>query len=139
MENTILKSVNLLKNKKVHIDLIADEYYSIENVKMNQETIFKKTDEKVRNSYFSTTTTEDIQISANLTKNNDMIPMKDEQSGKIYFESLLCEENCLEEHIRNNKETVCFKHMENIYIKCRSCSNYRLFVIIYYFVFKKTN
>lgn len=102
--NTILKSVNLLKNKKVHIDLIADEYYSIENVKMNQETIFKKTDEKVRNSYFSTTTTEDIQISANLTKNNDMIPMKDEQSGKIYFESLLCEENCLEEHIRNNKE-----------------------------------
>lgn len=101
----------------VHVDVIADETEALSDVSVVDNSgndIADVTIQKdipdwvkgVRNTFFTLDKMQEMKISAKSENMDEEIPMFDEIAQTTYFESLLCGDDCLEEHIRKGNYDV---------------------------------
>ena len=95
----------------VHVDVIANDIEALSDVSVVDDTGADITDvtvqrdipdwmKGVRNTFFTLDSMQKMKISAKSEDMGEEMPMFDEIAQTTYFESLLCGENCLEEHVR---------------------------------------
>lgn len=95
----------------VHVDVIADETEALSDVSVVDNSGNDITDvtvqrdipdwmKGVRNTFFTVDKMQKMKISAKSDDMGEEIPMFDEIAQTTYFESLLCGDDCLEEHVR---------------------------------------
>lgn len=101
----------------VHVDVIADETEALSDVSVVDNSgndIADVTIQKdipdwvngVRNTFFTLDKMQEMKISAKSENMDEECAMFDEIAQTTYFESLLCSDNCLEEHIRKGNYDV---------------------------------
>lgn len=94
-----------------HVDVIANDIEALSDVSVVDDTGADITDvtvqrdipdwmKGVRNTFFTLDSMQKMKISAKSEDMGEEMPMFDEIAQTTYFESLLCGENCLEEHVR---------------------------------------
>lgn len=95
----------------VHVDVIANDTEALSDVSVVDDTKADITDvtvqrdipdwmKGVRNTFFTLDKMQKMKISAKSEDMGEEMPMFDEIAQTTYFESLLCGDNCLEEHVR---------------------------------------
>lgn len=57
--------------------------------------------DNIRNVFFDMDATGKVTMKFSVKQNKAGVPILDEPSGVIYYESLLCGDNCLEDHVRH--------------------------------------
>lgn len=57
--------------------------------------------DNIRNVFFDMDATGKVTMKFSVKQNKAGVPILDESSGVIYYESLLCGDNCLEDHVRH--------------------------------------
>lgn len=119
LDGSLVKTVELSNESKivdipmtgVHVDVIADKTEMLTDISVvgeNEEVITDvniPTDifswmKGVRNTFFTLDEMQGMKISVTSKQMNEEMPMFDEIAQTTYFESVLCDENCLEEHVR---------------------------------------
>lgn len=101
----------------VHMDVrTADEHYNFVSAELlNSDGDVVSTAYPVeirRNAFFDVDVKEVAGLSVKSEEQDYLIPIHDEWADKEYWESLLCSDTCLEEHVRKNKP--CFDLSEPI-------------------------
>lgn len=95
----------------VHVDVIANDTEALSDVSVVDDTGADITDvivqrdipdwmKGVRNTFFTLDKMQKMKISAKSEDMGEEMPMFDEIAQTTYFESLLCCDDCLEEHVR---------------------------------------
>lgn len=95
----------------VHVDVIANETEALSDVSVVDDAGTDVTDvivqrdipdwmKGVRNTFFTLDEMQKMKISAKSEDMGEEMPMFDEIAQTTYFESLLCGDDCLEEHVR---------------------------------------
>lgn len=121
LDGSLVKNVELSNETKtvdipmtgVHVDVIADETEILSDISVVDNSGSNVVDVKtpkeipdwmkgVRNAFFTLDEMQEIKISAKSENMNEEMPMFDEIAQRTYFESVLCDENCLEEHVRKD-------------------------------------
>lgn len=121
LDGSLVKNVELSNETKtvdipmtgVHVNVIADETEILSDISVvdnsGSDVIDVKTPKEipdwmkgVRNAFFTLDEMQEIKISAKSENMNEEMPMFDEIAQRTYFESVLCDENCLEEHVRKD-------------------------------------
>ena len=100
--------IQVPKNEKLQIEIIGDKNYSLENIlitdKDKNNILTPEIKDNIRNCYFDITVDKELNIDVKIKENDSEVAMFDKESGKTYWEGLLCGDDCLEKHIRNNEE-----------------------------------
>ena len=125
LDGSLVKEEKLLNETKtvdvpmtgVHVDVIANDTEALSDVSVVDDTGADITDvtvqkdipdwmKGVRNTFFTLDKMQKMKISAKSEDMGEEMPMFDEIAQTTYFESLLCDDNCLEEHVRKGNYDV---------------------------------